>query len=195
MPSHDHSAMALLLGLAVLFGCCANSKGPGGSAEVALAPDVHAALPANWKVLPSTLGNVVTLGREKDGALVARATAMREPRTDHAEAVRRLAEVAKERPGDRTFLALCGWPALERRFSAAQKRPEGPAGKPFQPVLSAVDTLEIVIAAESALFYLRAESPGDPAALDEVAALARALRCPRNPHPERTAADLQTLTD
>jgi hypothetical protein len=196
MTSHESPALALLLGLAAFLACCTTSKAAGGSVEVALTPEVHVALPPGWKVLPSNLGNVVTLGREEqDGGLAARVTAMRELRTDHAEAVRRLGEVAKERPGERTFLALCGWPALERRYSATQRRPEGPAGKPFQPVLPEVDTLEIVIAAGPELLYLRGESLGSSAALDEVAALARTLRCPNNPHPESTATELKTLTN
>src|SRR5690242_14263407 len=41
-----------------------------------------------------------------------------ERRRDHAEAVRRLAEIASEQPTSATRLLIGGWPAIERRYRA-----------------------------------------------------------------------------
>src|SRR5262245_55987145 len=39
-----------------------------------------------------------------------------ERRRDHAEAVRRLAEIASEQAEPSTYLVIGGWPAIERRY-------------------------------------------------------------------------------
>src|SRR5258705_2555675 len=41
-----------------------------------------------------------------------------EPRRNHAEAVRRLEEIAAQRPEDGRKLIIDGWPAIERRYPA-----------------------------------------------------------------------------
>ncbi len=46
-----------------------------------------------------------------------------ERRWDHAEAVRRLAEIASEYPGRATLLIITGWPAIERRYRALMPQP------------------------------------------------------------------------
>ena len=103
-----------------------------------------------------------------------------EHRRDHAEAVRRLAEIAAARPEKSRTLLVGGWPAIERRRRGEIPQPDEAERSDdseqtwFATTAIAVDAtlfrLEIVLAPEA-----------DVKLLDQAQAVARALRLPPGP--------------
>ena len=100
---------------------------------------ITVAYPDKWSVMPGGSANAYELinvpAEEQQSAAraaeeqqdAARAGAARiiiitEHRTDHAEAVRRLKEIAEEEESSPTFLNIGGWPALQRRHLAPLER-------------------------------------------------------------------------
>ena len=80
--------------------------------------------PGEWTALRQA--NVTTLIRAREDAFrrmnpegraeIPQMTVSTDERDDHADAVRRLAEIAAERDVAPTWLEIGGWPALQRRF-------------------------------------------------------------------------------
>ncbi len=91
---------------------------------VKLTPELTAVLPAEWQVEPAHTRDLV----EIVAPLKARTAVTTELRPDHTDAVHRLQEIAAESGGNARFVAICGWPALERRAQVllprVQKRGE-----------------------------------------------------------------------
>lgn len=98
-----------------------------------------------------------------------------EQRRDHAEAVRRLAEIASERPEEATPLVINGWPAIERRYRTLIPQPgqdeitPGRLETAFSTTAVAMDTLVV-------RFETMLAPDADPRLLDEALAIGRSMR-------------------
>jgi hypothetical protein len=100
---------------------------------------------------------------------------------DHAAAVGRLQEIAAEWGGQRVYLALCGWPALERRavVELAHLQDEGKAQKPFDPRRVTTTVVTVAVAANQRIVRFEGTlAPDGPvSAADQVVILAGGLQC------------------
>jgi hypothetical protein len=103
-----------------------------------------------------------------------------ERRKDHAEAVRRLAEIASEYPEKATPLVIAGWPAIERRHRALLPQP-GEDEVTRGNVETAFATTAIAAGSNVIRFDTTLAPGADPKLLDEALAIARGLRGTRGP--------------
>jgi hypothetical protein len=190
------AASSLITGaLALATGCTAEHARAQPVQVIQISPRVKVALAPRWKALPATPHKPVELVLEKEGREAARVSASVEPRVDHAEALRRLREIAGERPGEGTFTEICGWPALERmsRVPLARLRQQQPSGKPFQPGEAMVDTVTVAIAESDAVVRIEGLiAPGFESA-DDVLQLGRTLSCSANAHPAEARQEIESL--
>jgi hypothetical protein len=103
-----------------------------------------------------------------------------EHRKDHAEAVKRLAEIASEYPETATPVVMAGWPAIERRHSALFPQPgEDDAGR--GDVQTSFVTTAIAVGATVVRFDTTLSPGADAKLLDEALAIARGLRGTKGP--------------
>ncbi|MBI4518128.1 MAG: hypothetical protein HY699_20185 [Deltaproteobacteria bacterium] len=122
----------------------------------------------------------------------ARTLMTTETRRDHDEAVRRLAEIASERPERGRFIEVCGWPAFERRYREnlpvrGQDRPE--LGKEQTDwATTAVAVGERVVRLETTLAF-----EADQNLIDEALAIGRGLVCSARSVPDETRRRLDDL--
>jgi hypothetical protein len=85
--------------------------------------------PRSWTPAPRTFANAEKLVNVPSGpggpdiTQAARIMITTEVRRSHAEALRRLREIAGEEPVPSTFLVIGGWPGLQRRQLAPRPRP------------------------------------------------------------------------
>ncbi len=101
-----------------------------------------------------------------------------ERRRSHAEAVRRLAEIASEYPERVNFLTIAGWPAVERRYSTFMPQP-GEAVRPEDVVKTTFATTAVAVDASVVQFNTMLAPDADPKLIDQALAAARALRAPQ----------------
>ena len=150
-------------------------------------------LPQDWRKGPTTRSSVElfvprTPGRpgivenEKDDkpafviSVDAGMLVTLEVRRDHAEALRRLAEIASEQPEKATMSVVAGWPAVERRYRARMPQPGETVGA------GNVETWFSTVAVAAGVRLVRFETTLAPDAdlklLDEAEAIARSLVAP-----------------
>lgn len=136
--------------------------------------------PADWMEVDRIRNSVdlVKPSPKQKGALDARIQITTEARRDHAEAVRRLGEIAVEESDTPQFVVIAGWPALERRRVAPLPVPgaEQRVEQPFVSQQKAV-RVTIVVAVDRTLVRLEATlAPGgDEKIADEIQSIGRHL--------------------
>src|SRR5207249_1506559 len=117
--------------------------------------------PEGWSVGQPTLNSWVILnapaGQRETVKPTVRVVIGYLERTDHADAVKQLAEYAKESTQPSTFLAIGGWPALQR--VQLVKRPQ-PGNAPLFPDRNMVQ-ITTAIAADNLLVRLEGDLPSD----------------------------------
>lgn len=116
--------------------------------------------PADWSSPPRRFANMdelINVPAEKQDAAepTTRIQITVVTRTDHAEAVRELREIASENTSTPTFVRIGGWPALQRRHLGLREQPgEGP-----QFADKMVLTITTAIAADNLLVRVEASLP------------------------------------
>ena len=112
-------------------------------------------------------------------------------RPDHADAVKQLAEYANESSQPSTFLAIGGWPALQR--VQLVKRPQ-PGNAPLFPDRNMVQ-ITTAVAAGNLLIRLEAQLPSnaDQQLKDLVLAIGRSLTFPTVGNSAEVQQELNTL--
>src|SRR5262245_57616277 len=155
------------------------SLGAAGEAAVKLADKLVANVPGPWVMLPVKTRNMIEVKLPKAPAQPlteqVRVAITTEARKDHAAAVRRLTDIAAEQGGQIQYLALCGWPALERRsiVELARTMAKDQLATSAPPGRTTVVTVAVA-ADEKVVRYEGTLAPDAPAtAADEVVALAR----------------------
>jgi hypothetical protein len=141
-----------------------------------------------WKVLPQTARNVIDLVREEGGKQMERVSVSPQPRTDHAEAVRVLSEIAAESKGERSFVALCGWPALVRRARVSAAPSEAPSADGGPRPESSVEMVTVAVAVDATVVRFEGSAADGGRMLD----LARTMTCPARPSAD-TEREVQAL--
>jgi hypothetical protein len=183
--------------LAGLLGAVGPQRARAADTEVKLTPQLTAVLPAEWQVAPAQARNLVEIERRATalpGApLKARTAVTTELRPDHTDAVHRLQEIAAESGGNAQFVAVCGWPALERR--AQVLLPHVSKRGPFdaRPLQTTVVTV-VVAVGDTIVRYEGTLEPGAEASYaDEIVGLAEKLRCATAAPKEQLERELQML--
>ncbi|HET8549657.1 MAG TPA: hypothetical protein VFL57_16725 [Bryobacteraceae bacterium] len=122
---------------------------------------------------------------------MARILITREPRTTHADAVKRLQEIAAERPFPARFVEIGGWPAVEIDFQERLPR-RGQAAQVFE---ANVPQAAIAVAAGTTLirFDIALAPDAEPALLEEARQIARSSVFPTRGNPATVKRSLDTL--
>ncbi|HEY6351860.1 MAG TPA: hypothetical protein VI636_20885 [Candidatus Angelobacter sp.] len=91
--------------------------------KLTIAPGITVTVPPTWKAKQDT--RTTFLVEHASGGKIADAsmTIHVEKRRTHEEAVRRLAEIEVEHPGEIKYMLLAGWPALERKATVTFQYP------------------------------------------------------------------------
>jgi hypothetical protein len=151
--------------------------------------------PENWSVGQPTLNSWVILnvpaGQQKTTKPTVRVVIGYLERTDHADAVSQLAEYAKESSQPSTFLAIGGWPALQR--VQLVKRPQ-PGNAPVFPDHNMVQ-ITTAVAADNLLVRLEGDLPSnaDQQLKDLVLAIGQSLMFQSAGNPAQVQQELNKL--
>jgi hypothetical protein len=210
------AAKALLWGALVGLGVSGQNALRGAEAPrpraVQVVPGVAVMVPATWQMLSQTRNamHLVVPAAAKDRKYDAHVQVTTEVRRSHAEAVRRLAEIAAEEPTPAAMVEIAGWPAVERRrvapvpvpgaFEAAeesrQTTPRGRAREPQKPAETgeSVRLTTAIAAGDKLIRFETTLSPkADPKVADLAAALSRQIVVAEVPEPAQTRRDLEEL--
>ena len=162
----------------------ASSAAPSSGRLVAISPKVSIVLAPPWDSPPPNSRNAVDFARPE-----AHVLAMAEPRNDHADALRRLAQDTTDYPEPVRYVDVCGWPAFERR---ARRPLAAPNNAP--PPKGTVMTVTIAIAIDDTyvVFSGTVTQGVSDGFADDIATLARSVRCPAAPTGQ-TDRDLTSL--
>jgi hypothetical protein len=181
--------------------------------ELKLSDDLSVNVPPGWQLQNQTRDSIAihvplqkerktTVGGDdkdvKPNFVVASEAGMlitREQRRDHAEAVRRLAEIASEYPERASPLLIAGWPAIERRYRAVMPQP-GEAESPSDIVQTSFATTAIAAGTTVVRFNTMLAPDADPKLLDQALAIGRGLRAPQGPADvsKRELGEIQKMT-
>lgn len=151
--------------------------------------------PENWSVGQPTLNSWVILnvpaGQQKTTKPTVRLVIGYLERTDHTDAVSQLAEYAKESSQPSTFLAIGGWPALQR--VQLVKRPQ-PGNAPVFPDRNMVQ-ITTAVAADNLLVRLEGDLPSnaDQQLKDLVLAIGQSLMFQSAGNPAQVQQELNKL--
>ena len=151
--------------------------------------------PENWSVGQPTLNSWVILnvpaGHQETTKPTVRVVIGYLERTDHADAVSQLAEYAKESSQPPTFLAIGGWPALQR--VQLVKRPQ-PGNAPVFPDRNMVQ-ITTAVAADNLLVRLEGDLPSnaDQQLKDLVLAIGQSLMFQSAGNPAQVQQELNKL--
>src|ERR1041385_9134226 len=184
--------------LSVFF--CTNLAISQEPSELRLSGDLSVNVPAGWKVSAQSADSIeihVPLIKERKFAgageekevkprfVVSSEAGMlitREHRRDHAEAVRRLAEIASEYPEPVTTLVIAGWPAIERRYRSVMPQPGDPEEEASHGnIITSFTTTAVAVDNSVVRFETMLAPDADPKLLDQALAMARNLRAPAGP--------------
>lgn len=170
-----------------------------------VAPGVGVEALQNWTRAETTMRNAQELRVIKAGAIQARMLTTTELRKDHAEAVKRLSQIAGSVHVPVKFLEIDGWPALQYRASFPEARTGSEqhvmsqkenrdskdlAGPPVNTERSVT-----AVAVGNSVVRMDAElAPGaDPALLDQAESMAGSLLLQSKGSPSQTEKDLHSL--
>jgi len=164
--------------------------------KVNLLDNVSISAPATWRLsnqsrdsvaiyVPLKKGRPVSSGSEskdnpKPAFVIASEAGMLvtvEHRRDHAEAVRRLAEIASEYPERATTTIIAGWPAIDRRYRSLMPQ-LGENELTGGNVETSFATTAVAVATTVIQFNTMLAPDADPKLLDEALGIARTLRAP-----------------
>jgi hypothetical protein len=151
--------------------------------------------PEGWSVGQPTLNSWVILnvpaGHQETVKPSVRVVIGYLERTDHADAVSQLAEYAKESSQPSTFLAIGGWPALQR--VQLIKRPQ-PGNAPLFPDRNMVQ-ITTAVAADNLLVRLEGDLPSnaDQQLKDLVIAIGQSLMFQSVGNPAQVQQELNKL--
>jgi hypothetical protein len=190
--------LALLLVLLAVVSACVGRD----SATIALDPQTSVRLVPPWSASGVKYGNGQELVATERGAgtdeashaILGRTLITIEPRTDHADAVKRLSDIARSREAKIRFLEVAGWPAVELRFreTLPQRGQEGE-----EPVGEATDIERAIlaVAADDKLINFDISlSPGAPVSLIESALkIAQDARFAKRGNPDEVKQTLERL--
>jgi hypothetical protein len=113
-------SVATLLAVALVFGSVASLRLAAQTGEsnpkdeIRVASQAVLKLPSNFIAIPPTIRGLNEVIVQLPKKQLAHIQVTSEKRRNEEEAIRRLLEVAQEAGGKRSFLEICGWPALER---------------------------------------------------------------------------------
>jgi len=163
--------------------------------KLTIAPKVTLQLPSNFTRLASKtkgLDEILVHLPQKQSAYMKVTT---EKRRNAEEAARRLLEVAQEGGGKRTFLEICGWPALERQYRVKLAQVMAERSKEPLPVTPVVEAATIAVAQGDTLIRFEAELQPEATAEGTalIFALVRTISCPANPNPDSAKATVERL--
>jgi HYDIN/CFA65/VesB family protein len=152
--------------------------------------------PANWSNPPKRFANMdelVNVPPESQDAVevTARIQITVVPRTDHAEAIRELREIASENTTRPTFARIGGWPALQRRHLGVREQPgEGPefADKMVLTITTAIAAGNLLIRIEASL-----PSAASQALIAQVEAIERSVGFANQGNTPRTNREILDL--
>lgn len=164
-------------------------------------PGVQLSYPDGWMATRSAnldmlyhvpAGQLATLDAQAR-ATVPHIAVSTERRKDHAEALHRLKEIEAEVSSPVTFLAIGGWPALQRQH--LQARPQPGQDQAIGDDSDTILVLTTAVAADDLLVRLEAWLPADalPEVTDEVDAIGRSLRFTTTGAPPQVEQELQKL--
>ena len=201
--AHAVRAAVPFLGYTALAGFMLAGWSSGVLAQPALpnqleikAQGISIRYPAGWSIPPKRYANVdelvnVPAGEHARGRPTARVQITAVPRTDHAEALRELRDIATENNSKPTFLDIGGWPGLQRRHTEPRQQPSGGplfADKVVLRITTAVAVGNLVVRAEAFL-----PSAASATLISEVEAMGQSLKFKTEGTPQRTGQELEEL--
>ena len=130
---------ALLVGFLVISAAVATAQQPEKLLKIT--ETIGLPYPGDWTEIDRTPNSIDLMkpSAKQKGAVDARIHVTTEIRQDHAEALRRLGEIAVEEKESPQFVVIAGWPALERRRVAPLARTgQEIERKPLAPLEMAV---------------------------------------------------------
>jgi hypothetical protein len=140
---------------------------------------------------------LIVAGEPQKAGVQAVMTITTEHRRNHAEAVQRLVEIAAEIKAPVEFLAIDGWPALQRRYTAPLERTGQGGVRDKEPItsqqLSLRTTTAIAVEDTVVQFQTTLAPEANPKLADESKAMARSGRMAAKAKPAETKRDLQHL--
>ena len=192
-----HVILRVLLTIA-LFGLAPLGSAQDQGTALKLSNELSINLPPAWRVTtqsPDSIELHVPLQKERRAAsaregdeikpnfVVASEAGMLitvEHRRDHAEAVRRLADIASEYRIRVTLLLIDGWPAIQRRYRSVMPQP-GEADQPADVTETEFATTAVAAGDTLIRFQTMLAPNADPKLLDNALAIGRGLRAPAGP--------------
>jgi len=152
--------------------------------------------PDGWSVAPKRSENLdelinVPADQQDTEEATARVQIGTQIRTDHAEAIRELQDIAAEVSSPATFLAIGGWPALQRRHLDQRQQPS--KGPQFADEM--VLRITIAVAVGNRLVRLESSLPSDAdqALIDQVEAIGQSLAFTTTGDPGQVQQELEHL--
>jgi hypothetical protein len=152
--------------------------------------------PDSWSVAPRRFINtyeLINVPAAQQHALMAtaRVKIRVQTRTDHAEAVHELQEIAAEVNSPSTFLAIGGWPALQRRNMEPRQQPsQGPrfADEMVLRITTAVAAGNLLVRLDGSL-----PSDADEGLIAQVEAIGRSLVPATTGNPAQVEKEIEDL--
>jgi hypothetical protein len=192
----------------VLVGFLSVALSPLGAAQQerteSVGQGISVRVPENWVAANAQLRNGRELRAMKDGVVEARVLLVSEPRKNHAEALRRLQEIAAEVKAPVQYLLVAGWPAIQYRITAPlartgqnremsqkinkQDKEWSEAAETYQHSVTAIAAGDTVVRIDAEL------SPhGDAKLLDQAESMARNILAPQRPEPGEGEKELEQI--
>jgi hypothetical protein len=177
--------------------------------ELKLSGDVSISAPPGWKLGAQFVDSIeihvplVKTGKLAGGEgekevkprfVIASEAGMlitREHRRDHAEAVRRLAEIASEYAEAANPVVIAGWPAIERRYRSVMPQP-GDEEASRGNILTSFATTAVAVGTTVIRFETMLAPDADPKLLDQALSIARSLKAPEG-QPEGSRRELEEV--
>lgn len=165
--------------------------------RIEISKGIQLTLMEGWAEVPSRYTNAVELvtppEAAKTGAPAAKIVITTERRTDYNEALRRIAEIAREYKGKLEFLAIGGWPALQRHYAAplpqrGQNRNVGDKDVSLR-VTTAIAYLDLLLRIECTLAL-----DAKPELADQAATMSRTVTFSTQADPEQVKKELKALS-
>ena len=210
------SLWSLLIAGALLLSTCSSvcgAQSPQQPLALKISGDLAISAPAGWKLgaqstdsieihVPLTHKRALAEQGEdnevKPHFVIASEAGMLitiEHRRNHAEAVRRLAEIASEYPDPSPGTIIAGWPAIERRYTSIMPQP-GDDEVSRGNILTSFATTAVAAGNNVIRFQTMLAPDANRDLLDQAISIARNLRAPEGPldASRRELDDIKKLT-